>query len=179
MERWQGRIASSTNQIWPAVSPWGFQDSLPVLLTAHPCARRNSLLTRAYTTFAAPVLADELLFTGNPARPYSWKHAVAFLPAFAWYAGRARAKLQSRFGSRSSSAMRSAAEREPHASRATEFKEWLAQPALAGTGLFDESELLTALAPLQPRDEIGALRWRRLATLELVVRARRDLELAQ
>jgi hypothetical protein len=170
MERWQGRIASSTNQLWPAVSPWGFQGVLRRLLTASPLARRNSLLTRAFTAALAPELADELLFTGNPARPFDWRHAMRFVPAAGWYAKRARQKLAARFAPPPPAALPPAAARQPALCADPEFARMLAEPALAATGLFDPDALRAALDPRAPRSESAYVLWRRLVTLELGLR---------
>jgi hypothetical protein len=177
MERWQGRIASSTNQLWPAVSPWGFQAVLRRVLTAHPLARRNSLLTRAFTARFAPQLANELLFTGNPARPFEWRHAARFLPALGWYAKRARQKLAERGVRVEPTVAPSAQERQPLLCADPAFASMLAQPALAETRLFDRTALAQALAPAVPRSDAGYVLWRRLATLEFIWR--RHLGLAR
>jgi len=176
MERWQGRIASSTNQLWPAISPWGFQAVLRRVLTAHPLARRNSLLTRAFTARFAPALADELLFTGNPARPFEWRQAARFLPALGWYGKRARQKLAACGVRVEPPATPSAQARQPLLCADPQFAAMLAAPAVAETGLFERATLTQALAPTVPRSDAGYVLWRRLATLEFVWR--RHLELA-
>lgn len=171
MERWQGRIASSTNQIWPAVSPWGFQAPLAALLTAHPRARRNSLLSRAYTARMAPSLADILLFTGNPARPFQWRHALSFAPALGWYARRAKEKLQARMHAAPATPPPSMAQRQTPALTSGPLAQWLASPLLAATGLMHEEALMAALRTDQPRSGAAATLWCRLATLEMALRA--------
>jgi hypothetical protein len=170
MERWQGRIASSTNQLWPAVSPWGFRDSLRQLLTTSPLARRNSLLTRAFTAAYSPVLADELLFTGNPARPFTWSQAWKFLPAIGWYGKRARQKAAARFAPPSKDSLPCARRRQPHLCEHAEIRQWLSEPALAETNLFNRDALVAALDPQSGLDESAYTLWRRLVTLELALR---------
>ena len=173
MERWQGRIASSTNQLWPAVSPWGFRESLQQLLTTSPLARRNSLLTRAFTAAYAPALADELLFTGNPARPFTLGQALKFLPAIGWYAKRARQKMAARFMPPPPASLPSARLRQPLLCADPEIRRVLAEPALAQTGLFDCDALAAALDPETGRTEPGYTLWRRLLTLEMGLRMQR------
>lgn len=169
MERWQGRIASSTNHLWPAVSPWGFQDCLSVLLTAHPRARRNSLLTRAYTQFAAPRIAEIPLFTGNPAMPFTWRNARKFLPAITYYLGRARAKSGI---DRAAPSARppSMQEKFAPAFRDSPLYDYLREPMLAQTGLFQSDALMGALDVRKPRSESEATTWCRLTTLETLLR---------
>lgn len=170
MERWQGRIASSTNQLWPAVSPWGFREPLLRLLSASPLARRNSLLTRAFTAAYAPALADEILFTGNPARPFTWGQALKFLPAVGWYGRRAGTKLAARFAPPTVSDLPTARMRQPHLCEHREIQRYLAEPALAETGLFSSDVLRTALNPDKGMSESGYTLWQRLLTLELALR---------
>jgi hypothetical protein len=170
MERWQGRIASSTNQLWPAISPWGFRDSLQQLLTTSPLARRNSLLTRALTATYSPLLADELLFTGNPARPFAWSQAWKFLPAIGWYGRRARQKMAARFTPHPKGSLPCARQRQPHLCEHAEIRRWLAEPALAETNLFNRDALGAALDAQRGLDEKAYVLWRRLLTLELALR---------
>jgi hypothetical protein len=179
MERWQGRIASSTNQLWPAISPWGFRESLQQILTTSPLARRNSLLTRAVTATYSPVLADELLFTGNPARPFAWSQAWKFLPAIAWYGKRARQKLAARFTPPSKDSLPCARQRQPHLCEHAEIRRWLAEPALAETNLFNRDALVAALDPQTGLDESAYRVWRRLVTLELALRSQKAAPAAQ
>ena len=169
MERWQGRIASSTNHLWPAVSPWGFQDCLSVLLTAHPRARRNSLLTRAYTQYAAPRLAEVPLFTGNPAMPFTWRNALKFLPAISYYVDRARAKSGlGRIGSVSTP--RSMQDRFAPTFHDSPLDLYLREPMLAESRLFDTDALMDALDPDRIREGADTATWCRLVTLELLLR---------
>jgi hypothetical protein len=46
MQRWQGRIASTTNQVWPCLSPFMFRSILEIMLQTSHRDRRRSLLVR-------------------------------------------------------------------------------------------------------------------------------------
>jgi hypothetical protein len=46
MQRWHGRIMSSTNRLWPCVSPFMFRRVLEVMLATRANDRRRSLLIR-------------------------------------------------------------------------------------------------------------------------------------
>lgn len=175
MERWQGRIASTTNQLWPAISPWGLREVLPRLLTASPLARRNSLLTRAFTARYAPALADELLFTGNPARPFEWRHAAKFVPAIHWYMERARQKVAVRLSNPPAASLLSAASRQPALCSHSEIQDMLLDPVLGTTGIFERDPLVAALQPNAPRSDFAYTLWRRLVTLEATWRRHRRL----
>jgi hypothetical protein len=175
MERWQGRLLSNTGQIWPAVSPWGFQEPLTQVLTASPTIRRNGLLTRAFTLAYAPVLAQEPLYTGNPAMPFSVKNAHRFLPLIPYFAGRATQKIQSRFLSGNKPAAPSALQRQPLLCTKREIMNWMSEPLLAETGLFDLDMLLLAMSPDQPQSERMHQLWRRLITLEGALRQQAEV----
>lgn len=176
MERWQGRLLSNTGQIWPAVSPWGFQEPLTQVLTASPTMRRNGLLTRAFTLAYAPILAQEPLYTGNPAMPFSLKNAHRFLPLIPYFTGRATQKIQSRFLPGNKAAEPSALERQPLLCTDREIMNWMREPLLAETGLFDRDILLLAISPDRPQSERMHQLWRRLITLEAGLRQQADVD---
>lgn len=93
MQRWQGRIASSTDQIWPCVSPFMFRSVLEVMLRAAPSARHRSLLVRAMLSRHCPKWAAHPLEHGYPAQPFSARNARRFLPLISFYAGKVSRKL--------------------------------------------------------------------------------------
>lgn len=86
MQRWQGRIASSTDQIWPCVSPFMFRSVLETMLRAEPPARYRSLLVRAMLARYSPAWASHPLEHGYPAEPFSLLNAWRFLPLVDFYA---------------------------------------------------------------------------------------------
>ena len=57
MQRWQGRIASSTNRLWPAISPFAFREPLELALTSEPAIRIRSRLARRLIEHFDPKLA--------------------------------------------------------------------------------------------------------------------------
>lgn len=170
MERWQGRLASSTNQLWPAVSPWGFQEPLAQLLTASPDIRRSGLLTRAFTLAYAPALAKEPLYTGNPAMPFTLRDAFRFLPAVVYFGDRAMQKIISRVHAKGADAALPACSRQPLLCADPEIRKWLAEPLLAGSGLFNPDELVALLSPSQPQTARMHQLWCRLLTVEAALR---------
>jgi hypothetical protein len=170
MERWQGRLASSTNQLWPAISPWGFQQPLTRMLTTSPAIRRNGLLTRAFTLAYAPALAREPLYTGNPAMPFALGQAHRFLPVVPYFADRAWQKLRSRFPHGSQNEAPAARARQPLICTDPEIGKWLNEPLLATTGLFDKDVLATLLSPDQPQSPRAHQLWSRLLTVEAALR---------
>jgi hypothetical protein len=170
MERWQGRLASCTNQIWPAISPWGFQEPLTQMLTSSPAIRRNGLLTRSFTLDYAPALAREPLYTGNPAMPFSLRQAHRFLPVVPYFADRAWQKVLARFHHSGPNEASTASARQPLLCTDSEIRKWLAEPLLAESGLFDRDALVKLLSPDQPQTARMHQLWCRLLTLEAALR---------
>lgn len=86
MQHWQGRIASSTDQIWPCLSPFMLRSVLELMLQTGARWRRNSLLIRMLLAELQPQLAAYPLEYGHPALPLNWKTWPRFLPAAKVYA---------------------------------------------------------------------------------------------
>ena len=93
MQSWHGRIASSTNQIWPCLSPMMFRSVLEVMLAVQPEARKRSLLPREMFEKFQPILARHPLEHGYPAMPASLINLYRFWPVIPHYIGRIRKKL--------------------------------------------------------------------------------------
>jgi len=93
MQRWQGRIASSTNQVWPCLSPFLFRSILETILQTETRLRRGSLLVRKMLAEFQPQLASFPLEHGFPALPVTWKTFHRFLPAARFYADKVTRRL--------------------------------------------------------------------------------------
>jgi hypothetical protein len=89
MQRWQGRIASSTNQLWPCLSPFIFRTVLEAMLTAAPEVRKRSLLVRRMLSEHQPRVAVYPLEHGHPAMPMTLRNMQQFWPLVPHYAERA------------------------------------------------------------------------------------------
>ena len=170
MERWLGRLLSSTNQLWPAISPWGFQSPLTSVLTTAPQWRRNGLLTRAFTFRFAPDLAHEPLYTGNPAMPFSLRHAYKFLPVVSYFAHRALTKVSAKLNLSDTQRSRSAMERQPEFCSTSEINSWINQPLLLDSGLFKPERLMPFLSMTRPQSDVDHRIWCRLVTIEAALR---------
>jgi hypothetical protein len=177
MQRWQGRIASSTDQIWPCLSPFSFRSVLVPILETKASARMGSRVIREMIDRLQPQLAAINLEHGYPAQPLKASNVVHFLPLFTHLAQRAVGKskrvLLNRFhkgvpvihgrNEPPSSVL-------PLSESGAELGSWLARPLLLETGLFESRRLSEALSG-QGRDAIGfASQWARLVTLELLLR---------
>jgi hypothetical protein len=89
MQRWQGRIASSTDQIWPCLSPFMFRSVLETALQTTVRTRRRSRLVRNLMTMLSPQLAAYPLEYGHPASPLTLRNLLRFTPVAWRYAGKA------------------------------------------------------------------------------------------
>lgn len=92
MQRWQGRIASSTDQLWPCLSPFMFRPLLETILSVDPNVRRRNLLIRWMLSTFAPEMADYPLAHGYPAIPVTWRNVHRFWPLPVFYAKKAMDK---------------------------------------------------------------------------------------
>lgn len=97
MQRWQGRIASSTNQIWPCLSPFLFRSVLEPILQTKARFRTRSLLIRKLLAEYQPWLAELPLDAGYPALPFSWRNLHRYAPLLKHYGQRVKLKLGSKF----------------------------------------------------------------------------------
>jgi asparagine synthase (glutamine-hydrolysing) len=94
MQRWQGRIASSTNRIWPCFSPFMFRPVLEAMLQTRFAVRERSLLVRLMLAKYQPRLATYPLEHGNPALPATWKTIPKFWPLVPYYGGKVMQRLE-------------------------------------------------------------------------------------
>jgi asparagine synthase (glutamine-hydrolysing) len=93
IRRWQGRIASSTNQLWPCLSPFGIRSVLEVVLRTSPKLRLRSLLVRRILTEYQPSLAEIPLDRGYPPLPAALSNIHRFWPLLKYYQRRILSKL--------------------------------------------------------------------------------------
>ncbi len=176
MQRWQGRIASSTNQLWPSFSPLGFAEPLDPILSAKADARFRSLLVRELLARHAPRLADIPLEHGYPPRPATLASLHRFAPLAAHYAGKVVSKLARKLGAGTQATTPEATSTQPpriaypELFRDLPLVDWLAAPALRESGLVVPERLAAALDPDRPRRGTALEQWRRLVTVEALLR---------
>lgn len=89
MQRWQGRIASATDQIWPCLSPFMFRSTLETALQTTVRTRKHSRLVRSLMTMLSQQLAAYPLEHGHPAAPFTLKYLPQFAQAAWRYAPKA------------------------------------------------------------------------------------------
>ncbi|MBI3775475.1 MAG: hypothetical protein HY273_07975 [Gammaproteobacteria bacterium] len=178
MQRWQGRIASSTDQLWPCVSPFMFRSVLEVMLSAEPGVRKRSLLVRRMLAQFQPKLARHPLEHGYPAMPATLANLHRFLPLVTYYGGKIQQKIAAKMGLRGAVSV-------PPATLSTRERLWsdtavsdLLNPAtmrlaeiLDGPAL--ASFLQRSRQPVFSQDEP----WSRLLSLELALNRLRQCKL--
>ena len=174
MQRWQGRITSATNQLWPAFSPIGFAQVLEPILAAKASTRFRSLFVRATFARFSPVLASIPLEHGYPPMPANPLNLWRFSPLLGHYGGKVWGKLAPRMGIKPAPVVDHEQARQFNAASANFLQEsgigtWLESPQLLNTGLFHPDALhkyLVADTQAKFRNE----QWRRLGTLEALIR---------
>lgn len=185
MSHWQGRIVSSTNQIWPCSSPFSFSQILEPILQCRASGRIRSGLVRTLFERHHPVLARIPLEHGYPPRPLTIFNFWQFYPLVEHYAGLVRGKLAPRitsfFGARRSSAFSGSppalGQRFENIFGGQGFGIEKNSLLLAESGLFDDALLKTWFDPSTVLGEGKIEQWRRLVSLELLLRRLREIRL--
>lgn len=96
MQRWQGRIASSSNQLWPCLSPFMFRSVLEAMLRAPAQCRRRSLLIRTTLARFRPQLAAYPLEHGYPAAPVTLNNVYRFWPLLPYYGAKVWSRVRTK-----------------------------------------------------------------------------------
>lgn len=167
MQRWQGRIASATNRIWPCVSPFMFREPMEIALSAAPHVRVRHRMTRRLIEHLNPRLAAMPLAQGYPALPLRWNTAHRFGPLAGEGARSVQRRLHRILPIR----------RKPLAPATGENKLWqhtreLLQPHTMVTRTLYDPTRLNGLIELMNARSFGPSRVsNRILTLELLARA--------
>ena len=183
MQRWQGRIASSTNQLWPAFSPTGFAQVLDPLLTAKTNTRFRSLLVRKVLARFSPALSRIPLEHGYPPMPATPLTLWRFAPLIGHYGGKVLSKVSARVGLAQAAYGGEGAAlvqgwRSGYSTLFSEagMSDWMREPVLLDTGLFHSGALRTILDLNGITAGTNAEQWRRLVTLESLLRRMADID---
>jgi asparagine synthase (glutamine-hydrolysing) len=171
MQRWQGRIASSTNQLWPAFSPIGFAQVLDPILAARADTRFRSLLARRLFQRFAPPLARIPLEHGYPPVPASPFNFWRFAPLLSHYGGKVINKVAAKLGMASKPGTPSTRPDDTALMRDTGIADWQKSPLILQSGLFNEQALRNLLDKNSLSSGPRVEQWRRLMTLEALLRS--------
>lgn len=172
MQRWQGRIASTTNQIWPALSPLASTSVLSVVLAARATTRFRSLLPRTMFARKNNLLASIPLEHGYPPCPANLSNLYKFWPVATHYGRKVTDKLRQHLGRAALvNVSLSPNDRYQALFKEIPIRDWIAEPMLLESGLFDESKLKQFLDPRSPVDGHRFEQWKRLVSVEFALRA--------
>jgi hypothetical protein len=173
MQRWQGRIASATDQIWPCLSPFMFRSALEVALQTTARARKRSRLIRKLMVMLSPQLAAYPLEYGHPATPLTLKSLPRFTPAAWRYIGKVWDRTNLRWLNRAAAPMESESDRLRLWNN-EEVRETLDPANMRLSQMIDRSSLRAFLNSSRrlrfPFDQ----QWRRLLALEMTLRFHKD-----
>lgn len=172
MQRWQGRIASSTNQIWPCLSPFMFRSVLETMLGTRPIFRWRSLVIRKMLAEFSPRMAEFPLEHGFPAQPTTWRNFYRFFPLATYFAEKAMAKASQRLGSKRTSG-------SENGRRSYRFELWndervreiLCPSKMRTSAVLDSAALKSFLENSRKESFNFGEQWARLLSLECALRA--------
>ncbi len=169
MQRWQGRIASATDQIWPCLSPFLFRSVLETALQTTVRTRKHSRLIRSLMAMLHPQLAEYPLVYGFPAAPLTLKNLPRFVPALPRYAHKAWDRMNERW------LERHAAQTGPKPDRLRllddeEIREILNPAKMKLNRLIDPLRLQDFLESSQYSSFAFDQQWRRVLAAEMTLR---------
>lgn len=165
MQRWQGRIASSTNQLWPCLSPFLFRSVLETMLAVEPRLRQRSLLIRRMLAEFQPRLAAFPLEHGYPAMPATWNNLHRYWPVIGHYGRKITNRLRRMFNEAHAAPAASAALR-PHLWNDSEVRDLLDPSKMQLSDLLDGTRLVRYLIESQNPHFRYEEQWVRILSLE-------------
>ncbi|MGE0128629.1 MAG: hypothetical protein AB7U82_11160 [Blastocatellales bacterium] len=169
MQRWQGRIASGTDQIWPCLSPFMFRSALEAALQTTVRTRKRSKLVRNLMTMLSPQLAAYQLEYGHPAAPFTLTSLPRFTPAAWRYAGKAWGRANKRWLNRPAVSTSSEADRL-RLWDDEEIQETLDPANMRLNRLIDQLRLRDFLESSRRPGFVFDQQWSRLLTVEMTLR---------
>jgi hypothetical protein len=172
LQRWHGRIASSTDQIWPILSPYMFRSVLETILRVPWTMRRDGTFARRFLARLQPRVAAYPMHDGYPAFPMTWRawlrHAplLAAQPRGTW---RTAAGLAAR-GGQTDPSIESAEAAHRQLRNDPEVRALLAPEAMRLRDLVETSRLRAFLEAADRPGFRAHKVWNRLLSLECALR---------
>ena len=172
IQRWQGRIASGTNRLWPCLSPFLLRSVLEPVLQTDAHLRQRSMLVRRMLVDYQPQLANYPLAQGYPAAPLTWKNLLRFWPAVGHNARRVQSKLRRLLGGAAATAV-VPGQLPVHLQLwgEEEVREMLHPSGMKLDNFLNHKALETFLERSRQRDFPFSTQWSRLLSLEYTLRA--------
>jgi hypothetical protein len=172
MQRWQGRIASNTNQVWPAMAPLGFTSVLTPMLAAQTGSRFRSLLPRYVFSKRHEILANIPLEHGYPPTVAKLSNIHRFTPVYFHYQHKVLQKIAAKFRPAASTEAPPPTARSRYPSLFDQgLDKLLESPRLLGSPVFEESTTRALLSSSTPLGGYKLVQWERMITLECSLRA--------
>lgn len=172
MQRWQGRIASATNRIWPCASPFMFRRPMEAAFSAPPRTRVRNRMSRRLIEQLSPALAAMPLAQGYPALPLRPGTIHHFLPLARELTGKVWKKLAPAKLRRDPPPSPSSGQLAEMLSREEEIVSLLTPREMATRELFEPRRLEAFVASVRA-GRVGEARLGRMLTLEYLGRTLR------
>jgi asparagine synthase (glutamine-hydrolysing) len=169
-QSWQGRVASSTQRIWPVVSPYMFREVIEACLATSPAEKRGKALTRNMLTYLNPRVAAEPTDTGEPAGRRNLRNEPRFVLAEARRISAGLGRRVRRVLGRSIGYDNAAATSVNLFWKSPEAESILSPPAMKSASLFKEEALTHLLRQSVHPGTIACERLGRLLSIELAAR---------
>ncbi len=179
MQRWQGKIASSTNHLWPCLSPCMFRSVLEVMLQTSTNLRRRGLFVRQMLEHVLPQLAAFPLEHGWPAIPVRWNTIHKFWPVPMYFGKKVLNKVASKSGLARNTLPVSNSELPVRLSlwKEQEVQDLLVSPVVSGQGVIDSHALRQFLDQSRTAEFGFDEQWSRLLSLEYAFsRVKREMK---
>lgn len=169
-QRWQGRIASSTNHIWPCLSPFALKDTLEagIILPLHE--RKRNILFRKVINNLNRGAAEIPVSIGHPCMPANFWNMHRFFPILNTYSNKIINKIRNRY---TIMPIKGHEQREDHIKslwRFEEFRELLNMKDMRSIEFFLIPELKKFIESSQHYSFIYHKQLGRIATLERTLR---------
>jgi len=174
MQRWQGRIASATNRLWPCFSPFLMKGPLQVALSATVRERLANRMPRRLIHRFDPELAALPMASGVPASPITWDTAHRFHRLPEQWGNRVWRKASRMLPRRSSRAQLSGVSATALLWSYPPFRDWWSRPWTQE--LYRAGALQEFLQQSQTPGFVEDAHFGRVVTLELVARTRQMAE---
>jgi hypothetical protein len=172
MQRWQGRIASNTNQIWPAMAPFGFTSVLTPMLAAQTSSRFRSLLPRYMFAQRHEILANIPLEHGYPPTVAKLSNIHRFTPVYFHYQHKVLQKIAAKFRPAASATAPPLTARARYQSLFDQgLDNLLAALRVLDSPVFEETTTRALLSSSTPLGGYKLVQWERMITLEYSLRA--------
>ena len=168
-QRWYGRIATSTNQIWPCLSFFLMRSVVKPMLETTTKSRKRSLLIRKLLLEIEPTLAKYPLDLGYPPMPVSWTTLHRFWPILPLYGGKIIKKLQGYLAPGGPSSPDSQSAPRLRIWKDPELQDLMLGRSMLCTEVFDGKQLEKFNERSKNKDFSFSDQWTRLLSLELTL----------